>query len=228
MIRFTAIMVRTLKGAPLSVLIGLIVARQDGLGVVGAEWLERNTGYSDKPVTQALAFLEEQGMVSRNGRYGWQLTGDFIQLPLSVADLPENVVNGDNDRQPGSAGCIQLETRKNKRSRRNSESSPSSSSRDSKVKLTDQLLQQPECDPENFRVNLETLRVVGIAEPKRSHLAEMPHVTQELIQYHTRKAASIGLAIYRIEHDFPIEAEVKPEEGRRKYIDGEYAAFIEH
>ena len=71
-------LVRELKGAPLSiyVLLGLVQQR------VTQEYLERSTGYTDKPVSQALAYLQEIGLVDHT-RSGWQLIkSDQIQLPL--------------------------------------------------------------------------------------------------------------------------------------------------
>jgi hypothetical protein len=49
---------------------------------VTQEWLERSTGYTDKPVSQALAYLREVGLVDQAAG-GWQLVKErMMQLPL--------------------------------------------------------------------------------------------------------------------------------------------------
>ena len=70
-------LVKELKGAPLSVVIALSLAAQP----VSNEWLERNTGYSDKPVAKALAYLQEHQFVIKTHR-GWKLSDGAMQLPL--------------------------------------------------------------------------------------------------------------------------------------------------
>jgi len=73
-------MVRELKGAPISILWVLFYAQQR----VSQEFLERSTGYSDKPVSQALAYLEEIGLINHT-RSGWQLIhNNQMQLPLPL------------------------------------------------------------------------------------------------------------------------------------------------
>ena len=73
----------TLKGAPLAVLIALSLTGQPA----GAEYLARITGYSERPTQQALKLLADYSLVTRNGRYAWQIANDAIQL---VFTLPEN------------------------------------------------------------------------------------------------------------------------------------------
>ena len=74
-------MVRELKGAPLSIIMVLSLVQQR----VSQEYLERSTGYTDKPVSQALAYLQEIGLADHT-RSGWQLIkSDRIQLPLPLA-----------------------------------------------------------------------------------------------------------------------------------------------
>jgi predicted transcriptional regulator len=63
---FTVSTVRELKGAPLAVLMLLFLSRV----AVTQEWLERNSGYTDKPVSQALAYLREHDWVVRQST-GW-------------------------------------------------------------------------------------------------------------------------------------------------------------
>jgi hypothetical protein len=203
-------MVRTLKGAPLAVFVLLRMAQEDGIGPQGAEWLERYSGYTDKPVSQALKFLEEQGLISRNGRYLWQLAGPVHQLPLSVTVLAEAPPpnGGANDRvgniptrpSSSSSGVINLTLR------------DSTTTRESEnLRLPDPAL-------------MEALTAAGIREPARSRLARLEYVTVELIEYHTRTADNPGLAIYRIQNNWPVKS--RPMTTRNDYSGGEYADFV--
>ena len=54
----TASTVRAVKGAAASIILLLMVDPRGG----NQEWLERYTGYTDKPVSAALSFLFENGM----------------------------------------------------------------------------------------------------------------------------------------------------------------------
>ena len=75
---FTASMVSLLKGAPLAIFILLRISHRPE----SAAYLQRYSRYSDKVVQQALLFLQEQSLISRNGRFAWQLTTYGSQLPL--------------------------------------------------------------------------------------------------------------------------------------------------
>ena len=46
-----------LRGCQPAVLMALMMARAKGMGPVRADWLYRATGYSDKPVSRALALV---------------------------------------------------------------------------------------------------------------------------------------------------------------------------
>jgi hypothetical protein len=73
-------MVRELKGAPLSIVMVLSLVHQR----VTQEYLERATGYTDKPVSQALAYLQEVGLADHI-QAGWQLIKENAkQLPLTM------------------------------------------------------------------------------------------------------------------------------------------------
>src|SRR3972149_5845725 len=74
-------LVRELKGAPLSIYLVLGLAGQR----VSQAFLERWTGYTDKPVSQALAFLEEIGL-AQHSRRGWALCDGVKQLQLGIED----------------------------------------------------------------------------------------------------------------------------------------------
>lgn len=73
-------LLRQLKGAPLAVLLAMIIARSR----VSADWLATVTGYTDKPVTNALKLLSAYGWIGKAGG-GWQIT-QGVQLPLMFGE----------------------------------------------------------------------------------------------------------------------------------------------
>jgi hypothetical protein len=75
---------RLLKGCPLSVLHALNMARDQRMGAVGAIWLESATGYSEKPIMEALNLLESWGQVERIRRCNWALVKNPSMLPLVI------------------------------------------------------------------------------------------------------------------------------------------------
>lgn len=80
-------LLRALKGAPLSVLLAV-----RHLGRAGTNDLEAVTGYEQDAVTKALRALAAMRFIIQRGRYqGWQLTPLAVQLPLFI--LSE--LNGD-------------------------------------------------------------------------------------------------------------------------------------
>ncbi len=78
-------MVRELKGAPLSILFLLGFVKQP----VSQEWLERNSGYTDKPVSQALQYLQEHGLVMHSSG-GWIASSNAQQLVMGLEIEEEN------------------------------------------------------------------------------------------------------------------------------------------
>ena len=69
---------RELKGAPLSIVIAMMIAKR----AVTVEYLVEETGYSKKPVLSALKYLENRYAVTKMGRSVYMLTGEDYQLPL--------------------------------------------------------------------------------------------------------------------------------------------------
>jgi hypothetical protein len=69
-------LLRQLKGAPLAVLLAFAWTRSR----LGADYLVTVTGYTDKPVSQALKLLTAYGWITKV-QGGWQLSGG-VQLPL--------------------------------------------------------------------------------------------------------------------------------------------------
>jgi len=68
----------------------------------------------------------------------------------------------------------------------------------------------------------------NIREPARSRLARLAHVTPELIEYHCATAPNSGMAIYRIEHGWPVKPRAQDMGDRSKYVNGFFSDFIEH
>lgn len=84
---------RALKGAPVSVVLALMVVP----GSAGVSELECWTGYSDKTVARALSVLAGLGIVQRHGyREGWLLTARGRQLVLGEDWTPEFLRSGDS------------------------------------------------------------------------------------------------------------------------------------
>lgn len=218
---FTSKMVRELKGAPLSCLILMALAGQ----AVSAQFLERQSGYSDKIVNSALLYLQDNGYITRNERYAWRIAINVHQLPLMVLpdetepDLPD--LGGQLEVIPGSSD-ENLED--STTTRNNSESEkfrvPSSSRT---IDLTSKELTDPplleafplttnvrgckdQHDPEKLRVaeNLAACDRFGIGEPKRSAISKNPKVYPRLIVFHCLDADKLGGAIYRIEHGWKV------------------------
>lgn len=76
----TTTLLRTLKGPPISVLMALLFHPGAGLGV---HRIARLTGYSDKPVSQALQLLADLQLAQSHSRYhGWVATAHVRQLIL--------------------------------------------------------------------------------------------------------------------------------------------------
>jgi len=77
--------VKECKGAALAILVLLETNQQLGGGAVTQEWLERHSGYTDKPVSQALAYLSETRRIHRTSA-GWVLAGKpHAPGPLATA-----------------------------------------------------------------------------------------------------------------------------------------------
>lgn len=78
--------VRNIRGASASILWILLLS---GRSLTNKE-LQRSTGYSDKPVTDALSRLEPRGLVQFVGQHdGWTLGSGLLRLPFSPLQLVE-------------------------------------------------------------------------------------------------------------------------------------------
>ncbi len=92
-------MVRELKGAPLSIVWVLGIVNQR----VSQEFLQVTTGYTDKTISQALAYLKEVSLINHT-QSGWMLIqNDSAQLPLPLAFLEPGSAAPAQDPAPGES-----------------------------------------------------------------------------------------------------------------------------
>ncbi len=197
---FTLEMLRTLKGAPLAVLIALALTRQPA----GAEYLARVTGYSDKPTLQALKLLADYGLITRNSRNAWQIAGGALQLPFSLEECSTGEPNIRNVKSRKNSDYHSVVINVNRK-----DSSPALSNNNINA-----------ADSEKFRLNIKTLRDFGIFEPKAREIAAKPWVNPDYIQRHVenvkRDGNGLGLAIFCMLNNHP--APLSEDEKRTEYF----------
>ena len=204
--------IRSLKGAPITVLCVMLLAGQP----VTQEYCERHSGYTDKPVSQALHLLEELGYVSHNGRYAWQIISEATQLLMTLPEIPPQAETSRNNSDSMGTATTTIVESSIMRSINAAEAAKNDES-------------------EIFRLakNVSALRKVGVYGAKAREIAALPHVTPRYIKAHAayaelRKDAP-GLMIRRMLDGDPAPKRPPAErDDSRKYIEGEYAAYIEH
>lgn len=197
---FNLATIRALKGAPLSILVAMLIAQQP----VGEGWLVTVTGYSQNTIRNGCQFLKEIQMIRRNGRYnGYVLTNGAMQLGLGVDDDEER----QNLTLPHSTTTDTL----NKNDDRVSE--VSEAEEDHRASKND--------------ARLVLLYSAGIMEPTASRLLKKTWVTNDYLTAHIDKAHREGtpvpLLIHRIRsHDpMPVEHDQQsPEAFRRSWLNG--------
>ncbi len=238
-------MVREMKGAPISILMALALVRQR----VTQEWIERNTGYTDKPVSQALAYLAEIGFVDHSNA-GWQLTGNARQLPLPLV-LDENTSAGGQEPE-GQAEIVVDEKILPVMSRKVSDSLSSSCSlninqESESVKTTRRKapsrnysdsqaagppISELPVDPDDQARRsalLTALVSMGIRDPKRSEILKIPSLTSDIVkswkgELESRNCFSTGLLITVLLSRDPlpeIDEDVDETEPRYRYAEWE-------
>jgi hypothetical protein len=219
-------MVRELKGAPLSILFALSVAHQR----VSQAWLEGVTGYTDKPISSALAYLEEIGLADHTSS-GWKLTGKAKQLPLPMEEL-----------EPRSLEEHEEEQDKIEEPEQEYNSDDSCQGRNNStpliITITDSVNEE-EINSNNNNMGrknsdsgvLDALARAGIMGKKRVSLAKLAWVTVESVsaweaalKRRKKEKYSPGLLISVLESGDPAPV-VKDE--RKDYL-GKFAEFIEH
>lgn len=170
---FSVEMLRTLKGAPLAVLIALMIAGQP----VQNDWLARVTGYTDKPVRQALELLQEYGMVTRYGRCAWQITRTIRQMPFQISEQPNRKYS---DSLPVTTATTAIVDCKGKPSQQQKKTITSRKISDLQKCLYD----------------------AGIREPTLTQLETLSWVTldyaQAMVRQARREKISTGLLVHRL------------------------------
>lgn len=197
--------IRALKGAPLSVVVLLMAQSQP----VSVTYISSMTGYSYKPVEDALLYLQTMGKVSRVGRYGWQIA-EAIQPPLpatpdDVIDLsPEMEETTEETELPG-VGIFPSPLKKVKL-----RDTPNS----------DNLLNLRGRDLQNFQV----MQNLGFFGQAAQEVAKLPHVTERMIRYHCATAPNKNLALFRIKKGWRVPDDWRgegdpPADESKKYLD---------
>lgn len=88
---------RELKGAPLSIILAIVMA---GNRNVSVSYLVTETGYSDKTINSGLDLLRDRQIITQTGRCRYQLTGQNVQLPLYWGETTEPVNPSPASDQP--------------------------------------------------------------------------------------------------------------------------------
>lgn len=204
----TAAIVRALRGAPITVLMLMMIERQP----LTLGYIRRHTGYTDKVIHDAVMLLQDYGMAVQTGRYTWQIAAGVQQLPLGEAlPAPEEIETPSQIDEPAADQDV-IETAANDLTilgRNNSDLNPLASSGFNQILESGNLLlpDSRAASSEFFRANLRALDEHNIREPARSRLARLAHVTPGTVRYHCGTAKNSGQAIYRIEHNWPAPAD---------------------
>jgi hypothetical protein len=225
MMQLTVERVRALKGAPISVLMVLMLMRGES---VSQGFMARHTGYSDKSVADALDLLADYGLARRIERYTWTLAAGAEQLPFIVptadADLsastpndtfvgqaPADAVPGRNHSELKAAETV-VESKQVGISGPRSESfrpdPPLVGLLDIKPRKTMDDSNQLDRS-ENFRANQAELEKFGVCgEP---HLAELPFVNPRMIRYCFQGCDDVRVAIAKIKNNWHVPIDFEPE-----------------
>jgi hypothetical protein len=185
---------RALRGAPLSCLFALLLARQD----VTARWLVTATGYGVNTVTVALAALEQFRFANCNShRSAWRLAED-VQLMLPFGrDFVADPKNCDPDLLTTTTAI------EKKNDLRCSSSNPNPKN----------------CDPE-FSKRIQALARYGISEPTASKLAALEWCHPDYVAAmagQIKDRFSTSLLVFKIrQHDLASNF-TYPEVNRRRY-----------
>ncbi len=188
--------VRSIKGAPASVLWALVFTRHP----MTNQELQRWTGYSPDSITRATQVLLDLGWLVALSPYGPWALAPGRQLPLmempsvSAESLPSG---SDILGTPLSSSSIV------------DDPTPQVTEEETKEQNDPQKTAPPEdVEDENFVKTVQALYDAGIREPTAGRLARLPHVNPEYVAAHVEQANAqgfqLGTAIYRIEHGWPL------------------------
>ena len=254
----TASMVSALRGAPITILVLLMIERKP----LAMEYIRRHTRYSQNTISDSMALLADYGMVIQTARYVYQIADGVQQLPLMTMELDsgeepemENVIDGEFRSQNLRAEDVtqsnlyhESEIRSQKM-RPNSTKTPQNSARSQKFRARSQNLRPATLASSTTNLNLESkdlkllastsisknqqevldcLDRYGIWEPTRTNLSKLEHVSAALVDYHCRKAPNIRMAIYRILHNWEMKAEDAPKERSWLERNSQYLEFLNH
>ena len=170
--------IRSIKGAPASVLWALLLTRRPMTNLE----LQRWTGYGPDSITGATRVLVDLGWLVGLSSYGpWSLAAGR-QLPLM--DAPAQVLAPSSDLIGTTLSSSSI------------------------LESAKSLVKEEEKEDTNFVKNLHALLDAGIREPTAGRLARLLHVNPEYVAAHVEHANAqgfpLGTAIYRIEHGWPV------------------------
>lgn len=173
-LEITSLNLRLLKGAPISVIVALLIERRP----VTERRLSMMTGYSENTVRRALYVLEELRFVTRNERCAWQI-GNF-QLPL-MQDAAQDVAQ-DADNAQYLRFDVKL----------------------SKKDMQDDLTEEPPYLTEEQSAIFALMQELGFYGTPARRVAAMPHITRRLILYHATTAPNLNMALWRIKCNWAV------------------------
>lgn len=175
--------VRSMKGAPASVLWAFLINRRVMTALELQEW----TGYKGDNITVAVRLLINLGWLSaRSPRGPWCLV-EGRQLPL----MAESVLNGFSPTTTTTNRSVKL-------------ISGSVGAVAGMTPIKSELQQYYEERGVPVEANLKACKMFGIGQPMAQQISMMEHVTPEFIEGHVRSLVdgeTKGLAIVRIKSD---------------------------
>ncbi len=206
-----AAVVRMTKGAAASIILLLVAEPMGG----NQEWIERYTGYTDKSVSQALAFLIEQGLVMKSGNrgeYRYRLATAEHQLPLPVEELegpePELTTEFTESTETKDENEVGKNFEEIESENLRLDPLASSGSLTKPVKSSDDIqlpLARSSGESEKFRLE-RLLDRHEVNNPARARLLAGSYA-YDLVLGHLVTAANAGQAIWRIENGWQVPRE---------------------
>jgi biotin operon repressor len=203
----TARMVRGYKGAAASIL--LLFLAGGGQPLTQSE-MRRGTGYGDEAINDAVWMLREDGRLVQTARYTWSLLTDGMrQLPVSsdgpvlpdpAPDHPELAVNELRNESMND------------------------------IEIDDSLIHSGSSG-NSGPASVDALKKLGFYGRGITDLMAIEGLTMREVLYHVKTAPSLGAALARIRKRQKAPPDGHERDGpgdRRKYIEGEFADFIEH
>ena len=191
--------IRALKGAPLSIVMALMMAEE----AAGEGWLVSVTGYSPNTVRAGCTFLEEIGMIQRNGRYeGYEVTErqrerQFLTLePVTTTttfNKKENEIS-EKKAEVARTGASVFDARKGEAHKDKGAGASVFDARKGKEGA------RGPSGASDFDVRLGILYDAGVMEPTAARLLDYAWVTAEYLEAHIAKAKREGTAIPLLIH----------------------------